>query len=85
MPVAAAVPGADACGHGGMPGVPAGSLGLHAVCPVTPVCVSPPIAHVLDAHQAQSQQCCSGMCIDKKHPAVKGHRKRQLMFTSANS
>ncbi len=58
MPVAAAVPGAVACGHGGMPGVPAGSLGLHAVCLVTPVCVSPLIAHVLDANQLQSQQCC---------------------------
>ncbi len=53
MPVAAAVPGAVACRHGGMPRVPAGSLGLHAVCLVTPVCVSPPIAHVLNANQLQ--------------------------------
>ncbi len=70
MPVAAAVPGADACGHGGMPGVPAGSLGLHAVCLVTPVCVSPPIAHVLDENQLQSQQCSSRLYADKKYLAV---------------
>ena len=54
MPVAVAVPVAVACGHGGMPGVPAGSLGLYAVCLVTPVCVSPLIAHVLNASQSQA-------------------------------
>ncbi len=71
MPVAAAVPGAIACGHGGMPGVPAGSLGLHAVCLVTTVCVSPPIADVLDANQLQSHQCCSKSVVEKQHLAVK--------------
>ncbi len=72
MPVAAAVPGAVACGHGGMPGVPAGSLGLHAVCLVTPVCVSPPIAHVLDriSFKANSavQDCTLTRSILRREP-----------------